>query len=134
MTDTISGAPAPMWLRIVAFLGLIWNCLGVFAYLKTVGVVPGAPADMAEMPAWVTGCFAIGVFAGLLGCLGLLLLARWSKLLLLLSLLGVLADDAWAFLIRTGPAESPVLPLLVTAVAVLLVWLAYSAGRNGWLR
>ena len=58
----------------------------------------------------------------------------FSVLLLLLSLLGVLADDAWAFLIRTGPAESPVLPLLVTAVAVLLVWLAYSAGRNGWLR
>ena len=55
MTDTISGAPAPMWLRIVAFLGLIWNCLGVFAYLKTVGVVPGAPADMAEMVAFLRG-------------------------------------------------------------------------------
>ena len=46
----------------------------------------------------------------------------------------MIADDAWAFLIRTGPAESAVLPLLVTAVAVLLVWLAYSAGKNGWLR
>jgi hypothetical protein len=136
MSDTVSGANAPMWLRIVAALGLIWNCFGVYAYLQTVGVVPGARPGMtaADMPVWVTGSFAVSVFAGLLGCLGLVLLARWSKPLLLLSFLALLVNDAWAFLIRTGPAESPLLPALVNLVAIVLVWLAYSAGSKGWLR
>ena len=49
------------------------------------------------MPAWVTGAFAIAVFGGALGCVGLLMLKRWSTWLLLISLLAVLAQDLWAF-------------------------------------
>ena len=78
------GARAPGWLRIVAALGLVWNLFGVYQYLMTVGVVAGADAAaVAAMPAWVTGAFAVAVFGGALGCVGLLMLKGWSKLLLL---------------------------------------------------
>src|SRR2546421_5206380 len=105
--STVIGARAPAWLRIVAALGLVWNCFGIYAYLQTVGVLRAGPGmTMAEMPAWVTGAFAVAVFGGALGALGLLLLMRWSKLLLLLSFIAVLAQDVWAFGMRAGPAES----------------------------
>jgi hypothetical protein len=133
--SSVFGARAPAWLRIVAALGLIWNLFGVYAYLQTVGVLKAGPGmTMAEMPAWVTGAFAIAVFGGTLGSLGLLLLMRWSKLLLLLSFLALLAQDVWKFALNSGPANALVLTIAVNVISLLLVWLAYSAGGKGWLR
>jgi hypothetical protein len=132
--STVIGARAPAWLRIVAALGLIWNCMGVYAYLATVGVVKaGGGMSMEQMPAWVTGAFAVAVFAGVFGSLGLLLLMRWSKLLLLLSFVAVLAEDVWKLALYAGPLDAPVLMLGVNLIALLLVWLAYSADGKRWL-
>jgi hypothetical protein len=132
--STVIGARAPAWLRIVAALGLIWSCMGVYAYLATVGVVKGGEGmSAALMPAWVTGAFAVSVFAAVLGCLGLLLLMRWSKLLLLLSLVAVLAQDVWKFAIYAQPTAGLGLTIAVNLISLLLVWLAYSADRKGWL-
>jgi hypothetical protein len=132
--STVIGARAPAWLRIVAALGLIWNCMGVYAYLATVGVVKaGGGMSMAQMPVWVTGAFAVSVFAGVLGSLGLLLLMRWSKLLLLLSFVAVLAQDVWKLALYAGPLDAPVLMIGVNLIALLLVWLAYSADGKRWL-
>ena len=138
MSEITATAPAPAWLRIVALLGLLWNLFGVFQYLVTVGVVPGADeAAVAAMPSWVTGAFAIAVFGGALGCLGLLMLKRWAKMLLLISLVCVLAMDLWTFALSGlgGTMAGPELgvTIAVVLVAVLLVWLAYRADRSGWL-
>ena len=134
MNDVIGGR-APVWLRIVAALGLVWSCMGVYAYLATVGVVKGGEGmTMAQMPAWVTGAFAVSVFAAVLGCLGLLLLMRWSKLLLLLSFVAVLAQDVWKFALYTGPSGGLGLTIAVNLIALILVWLAYTADGKGWLR
>ena len=135
MNDMI-GSRAPAWLRGVALLALLWNLFGVYAYLQTVGALPGGDPAMsaATMPTWVTGAFAVSVFAGALGSLGLLLLKRWAKLLLLLSLLALLAQDLWAFVLRDGgPDKGPALPIAINLIAILLVWLAYMADRRGWL-
>jgi len=136
MSDTI-GTPVPAWLRLVAALGLLWNLYGVYNYLMTVGVVGGGNAAAADaMPAWVTGAFAVAVFAGVLGCVGLAMLKRWSKLLLLISLLGVIAMDVWLFALSGAgmPAGAEMgVTIAVVVVAVLLVWLANSADKNGWL-
>ena len=136
--NNVIGTPAPAWLRIVAALGLLWNLYGVYEYLKSVGMVGGADAAAAgAMPAWVTGAFAIAVFGGVLGCIGLLLLKRWAKLLLLLSLLGVLAMDLWMFVLSglggTMPGAEMGVTICVLLVAILLVWLAHTADRKGWL-
>ena len=137
MNGTI-GAPAPSWLRIVAVLGLVWNLYGVYNYLMTVGVVAGADAAaVAAMPSWVTGAFAVAVFAGALGCLGLAMLKRWSKLLLIVSLLGVLAMDLWMFVLSglgsTMAGAEMGITIAVVVVAILLAWLAHDAARKGWL-
>jgi hypothetical protein len=137
MNGTI-GAPAPAWLRIVAALGLVWNLFGIYQYLMTVGMVEGMDAAAADsMPAWVTGAFAVAVFGGALGCLGLLMLKRWSKLLLLLSLLGVIAMDVWMFALSglgsTMAGAEMGVTIAVLVIAVLLAWLAHDADKKGWL-
>ena len=138
MSDPVTSR-APAWLRIVAALGLIWNLIGVYFYLVAVGMVPapeGYDRSMAEaMPAWVTGTFAVCVFGGTLGSLGLLMLKRWSRPLLVLSLLAILAQDVWLFALRPagGPPPDLVMPLIVTAIGLLLAWLAHDATRKGWL-
>lgn len=136
--NEVIGARAPSWLRLVAGLGLVWNLFGVYQYLMTVGVVAGADAASVDaMPAWVTGAFAIAVFGGALGCLGLLLLKRWSKLLLLLSLLAVLAMNVWTFALSgmAGTMAGPELAVTcaVILIAILLAWLSHDADRKGWL-
>jgi hypothetical protein len=136
--NNVIGARAPGWLRIVAALGLLWNCFGIYQYLLTVGVFAGADAAaVSAEPAWATGAFAIAVFGGALGCLGLLMLKRWSKLLLLVSLIGVLAMDLWLFVLSglraAMPPEEKGVQIAVVVVALFLVWLAVSADKKGWL-
>lgn len=134
MSDVVS-ARAPGWLRIVAVLGLLWNLYGIYQYLKTVGVLPGAEAAAAAVPGWAQGAFAVAVFGGAIGCLGLLMLKRWSKLMLVISLISVLALDLWIFLLSgmAVPAAELGVQVAVLVVAILLVWLAYTADRRGWL-
>ena len=125
----------PGWLRIVAALALLWNLIGIWSYLGSVGAVPSmGAADGSEMPAWATAAFAIAVFAGAIGSLGLLLLKRWASPLLILSLIAILAMDVWAFVLRPGGTPDVVMPIIVTGIGILLVWLASTASKRSWLR
>ncbi|HEX8571184.1 MAG TPA: hypothetical protein VF759_00380 [Allosphingosinicella sp.] len=143
MSDGIDARP-PGWFWIVGALALLWELFGVAMYLMHVGVIPDS-GEMSEAerslmessPTWVTGLFAIGVFAGALGVLGLLLRKRWARPLLLLSLLAVvlqfggwlLVTDAIAVI---GPSVFA-MPAVIVLVAILLAWLAAVGVRRGWL-
>lgn len=140
MNDMATGR-APAWLRIVALLALVWNLIGVYFYLVHVGTIDGpamSDADRAlaeTMPVWATACFAIGVFGGTLGSLGLLLLKSWARILLLLSFLALLAEQTW-YLLLSGTQvglEQAALPVIILVVAALLAWLAGNAQKKGWL-
>ena len=80
---------------------------------------------------WVTGAFAVAVFAGLLGTLLLVMLKRLAKPLLILSLLAVLVQSVWIVAMSNARAVEGnmafVMPGVITLVAMLLVWLAAMA-------
>ena len=58
---------------------------------------------------WVTGLFAIGVFAGALGTLGLVLRRRWARPLLLLSLVAVILQfGGWLLMTDAIAGDRPV--------------------------
>lgn len=129
----VFGAQPPAWLRIVAVLGLLWNLIGVYAYLGRMGLVGGGPgADMTGGAAWITAAFAISVFGGALGCVGLLIMKSWSRALLALSLLAVLAQD-YAVLSAGVSGSALGMPALVTVIAILLAWVAHMGVKKGWL-
>ena len=134
-----------MWFRIASVLGLLWNCLGVYSYLRSVGMLGDHYAGLDDahlalarsIPAWVTGTFAVAVFAGLLGSLLLVAGKKLASPVLLLSLIAVIVQSGWVILGSNARAvEGTValaVPACITLVAILLVWLAAKGAARGWL-
>jgi hypothetical protein len=134
--NDFAGAQPPGWLRILGLVGLLWNLIGVYFYLGRVGVVGDGPvADMASSgETWMTAAFAISVFGGALGCVGLLMLKSWSRILLLLSLVAIFAQD-YAVLKSVGMnVNILMMPVLVTLIGIVLAWVSHMGVKNGWLR
>lgn len=143
--NEVSVERPPVWFWIAAALALVWNLMGVATYLMEVYADSSMVAELTEaerqlkasMPAWVMGAYAIAVFAGALGCLGLLLRKRWAKILLIISLVAVLAQQTWVFILSDVIAMlgtgAVVIPIIVIVVAVGLVWFAHYSERRGWL-
>ncbi|MGB5205651.1 MAG: hypothetical protein WBN63_15820, partial [Eudoraea sp.] len=82
-----SNTKPPVWFWIVSIVALLWNLMGVMAYLgqaymtdeMKAGYTSDQLALMESTPAWVTAAFAIAVWGGLLGCIVLLLRRKLAK-------------------------------------------------------
>ena len=144
MNETIAGRP-PAWFRILSILALLWTLFGIAVYLMHVGVIDSGELTEAQraleasVPVWVTAAFAIAVFVGALGALGLVLLKRWAKPLLVVALIAVLLQEGWTIFVSDarevhGAAGGIAMPALIILVSILLVWLANAGIRRGWLR
>ena len=104
--------------RIVGALGALLNAAGVYAYLEYVGVVgTAAPASEPSMPPVITSAFAIAVFGGIIGSVGLLLLQPWARPMLWISFVASVVNWGW---VLTQSAEASV-PLGVTVIVVSLL-------------
>jgi hypothetical protein len=143
MSETVKNK-APAWFTVVSVVLLVWNLLGVMAYLQQVtmsaealAALPDAQRRVLEStPAWATAAFAVAVNCGMLGCLLLLLRRNLAGLFLQLSLAGVLVQMYHAFFIAHaievfGPGGM-VMPVMVLIIAVFLVVLAARARVNRW--
>lgn len=136
---------APKWLLPVAIIALLWNLMGCAAYLSDAMLTAADIAKMSDAekamvaarPMWSVGATAVGVWLGALGCLALILRKSWAVPLLWLSLLGVIGQDLWLFLLapKSDLINGTVYGLqgLVLVIAITLVWLASKAKRSGWL-
>lgn len=144
MSDDISLKP-PTWFWIVAALALVWNLLGVFAYLGQVFATPemldAMTADQRALientPAWATGAFAIAVWGGALGCILLLLRKKLSKIVFVVSLIGILVQMYYNIFVSNsmevyGPGGL-VMPIMVLLVGVGLIWMVDMAEKKEWI-
>ena len=135
---------APTWFMVVAGILLVWNLLGVTAYImqvtmtpETLAALPDAQRQLYEnTPEWATAAFAIAVNGGVLGCLLLLLKRSLAGLFLQLSLAGVLVQMFHAFFMSQsfevfGPGGL-VMPVMVIVIAIYLVMLAAKARAHHW--
>lgn len=130
--NTISKHPTLRY-WVIAVLALIWNTLGVLAYLGQAYMSDDTLSSLPEstqlyysnLPAWVTAAFAIAVFGGLFGAIGLLWRKKWAYFLFVISLVAVVLKQIYDLFIQdynqiTG--EGLILPVLVLAIAVYLVF------------
>ena len=144
LPDSQAGKP-PVWFWIVSVLALIWNGMGVNAYLQQAyntesyrEMYPPEQLEIAaNMPSWVTAAFAIAVFGGLLGCLALILRKKWAKSILLLSLIGIIVQMIYNLFISKamevyGPG-AVIMPIMVLIVGIFLVWFSKKGITKGWL-
>ena len=141
----INKTKPPTWFWVVSVLALIWNLMGVLNYLAQAFITEIKAEYTVEQltliegrPAWVTAAFAIAVWGGLLGCIALLIRKRWARPLLLISLLGIVAQTGYNLfatdaLAVFGSLMGLVIPLIVVIIGILLVLIAKIADRKHWL-
>ncbi len=143
MTET--NKPAT-WFWVVTAIALVWNLMGVMAYLAQVTMSPEALQALPEnertllesAPAWSTGAFAIAVWGGTLGCILLLLRRKLATLVLILSFVGILVQMVHAFFMSKsievyGPGGM-VMPVMVLIIGAFLIWFSRKAAANGWMK
>ncbi len=134
----------PVMFRVVAVAAVIWNVLGVLAFVMNVAISAEAMAAMPEaqqalyaaQPAWVTGAFAIAVFAGTGGSIALALRKGIATAFFVVSLAAVIAQTFYAFamsnMLSVMGASSAVMPSLIIIIAAALVWFSTRSKAKGW--
>lgn len=145
MSDENNINSLPAWFKVVSAIALIWNLLGVYAFIDQMMMTPEKIASLAEaeqalymaVPIWVNIAFAFAVIGGAFGCLLLLLKKAIAFPVLILSLAGVCTQMLHAFFISDawevyGPA-SAIMPAMIVTIAILLVWLSKKAQTNDWI-
>ena len=135
----------PVWFWIVSALAVIWNLMGVGAYLMQVNMTADDLAALTEaerqlyetMPTWATGAFALGVFGGVLASLALALRNVLAVPLFALSLVAILVQMFHGLILSNSLAvygpQAAIMPTLIIIVAALLLWFGLKAKARGWL-
>jgi hypothetical protein len=140
-------AKPPGWFWAVAVLALLWNLFGLAMFYMQVNMTPEQLAQLPEaqreltqaFPSWVWAVDGVAVVAGTLGSLLLLMRRRLALPLFWISLVAVVVLFGYCLfpgrmLEVLGPAQSLPMPILVTVVALLLVWFARRSIARGWIR
>ena len=132
----------PKWYKPLVVVALLWNLVGASAYLMDVTTSPDTVAKMTESqrvmyesrPVWFVVAYACAVWFGVGGSLGLVLRKRWATPLLVVSLFGLVAQDAALLLRPEVRADATVVGLqgAVLVIAVLLLVLARRSEAHGW--
>ena len=140
-----NNVPAPTWFKVVAIVALVWNLLGMIAFVMQVSMTPEAIAMLPEeqrilyenIPYWVNGAFAAAVFGGTLGCIFLLTGSKLARLAFIVSLIGIALQNFHAFIISKAldvfGAAGLIMPIVVMVVAVYLLLISIQGRQKGWL-
>lgn len=139
----------PVHLWIVGALALLWNMIGVTDYammrVRNEGYfsalmpdlnIAAALAYMDSMPLLQSIGWAFGVWGALAGTVLLLMRSRHAVTAYLVSLVGAVVAFAHQFLGAPPPAgmDDPVVPAIVTIIAIALLVYARSMRDRGVLR
>ena len=130
---------------IIGIVALIWNLMGVFAYLKQAYLteedlmaMPVAEQALYQnIPAWVTGAYAIAVFGGALGCILLLLRKKLAGSLFLISLIAIAVQMSYnIFMSKATEVYGPggiTMTAMIILIGVFLLWYAKKKTAAGVL-
>lgn len=130
---------------LVAILALVWNLIGVVMFWMQVNMGAEGLARMTEQqrqvyeatPMWLNVAFAIAVFGGVLGALGMLMGKRWAVTMFFVSLLALLVQMIGAYLVTPAwdayGAAGLVMPAVLIVIALLFWRYAQKCVVRGWL-
>lgn len=141
----IAGVKPPPWFWAIVIGAVIWNLLGVAAYIVDVtrgedalAALPEAERALyASTPVWATAAYAIAVFSGLGGAVLLALRRKYAVQAFALSLAGVVLQMLHAFVLSETLAvlglTSIIMPAFIVIIAAALIWFSVYAKRQAWL-
>lgn len=135
--------PTLFW--IIGWGALLWNAMGIAAYISTVTMSAEMAANLPEAqrqlientPAWATGAFAFAVFGGAIGSLLLLFKSRVAYHLFWISLIGIVVQMYHSLFLSNsievyGPGGA-IMPIMVLLFGIGLVWYSKQAIEKSWI-
>ena len=145
MSKETTMSKAPKWFLGVSIAALMWNLLGVSAYIGQMMMTPETLAQLSaeeqtlfeNTPAWATIAFAVAVWGGAIGSLLLLLKKKSSKFILIVSLIGILLQMTYSFFMSNNfdiyGHGAMAMPIMVIIIGMGLVWASNKGIKEGWL-
>jgi len=143
---TTTAQKPPIWFWIVSVIALLWNVMGVKAYLdqafrtetfKTMYTTEQI-AMIDKNPTWVTAAFAIAVFGAFLGCIALLLRKKIANTLFIISFLAVIAQSVFTFFLSEYKDQmnsfETTMSVMIPIIAILLIIFSNKGIAKGWLK
>lgn len=136
MTKSVNKPTTTFW--IISILTLIWNIMGVAAYLgqayMTNDVLATLPESeqlyYANLPFWVTAAFATAVFTGFFGCVALLFRKKIAYILFIISLVAVIVQAVYNFLIQEYMAIEIVQIIWTLIIILIALFLVYFSSKS----
>lgn len=141
----------PIWFWIVGIIALIWNLMGVYAYLADAYITQEVITQLPErqqilysydFPDWYTACYALAVFCGALGCLFLIIRKSWAVPMFVISFIAVLGQILHNYILNDVYAEMKLtlttfelsMAIAIPVIALLLLLFSRDSKCRGWLR
>ena len=142
MNKTSNSPSTNFW--IISSIALVWNIMGVFAYLGQTFMSPEILSTLtraeqyyfSNMPAWVTAAFASAVFAGVFGSIALLFKKKIANFLFSISFITLLAHQAYNFFVQDYLeiiGMKLILPISTTIIGLYLCWYSAKMSKQGIL-
>ncbi len=130
---------------IFSIIAIIWNTMGVNAYLQQACKTDSFKAMYTEQqldlianaPAWSTAAFAIAVFGGFLGALLLILRKKLAYSVFILSTIAAFIQMYYNFVIIDsvavyGPGAT-IMPIMIIVFAFAEIMYSKYASKKGWI-
>lgn len=151
MATTAQGR-TPVHLWIVGILSLLWGCAGAYDYLMTrmhnmnylaksmPGVDPNVGLAWIEgMPMYAQIGWGLGVWAGLLGAVLLLIRSRYAVWSYAASMLGIVLSLGYQLALAPAlpgaeGAMYTVFPYVIIVIGLFMLWYSWSMEKKGVLR
>ncbi len=119
----------PWHLRLVGVIAMLWSAMGVVDFLMTQTrnetymsqFTPEQLEFFFGFPPWLTACWAIAVWGGLLGGILLLTRKRFAYPAFLLSFLAMLVTTVHSYLFSNGLEVMGDGPSLIFSAVIFLV-------------
>ena len=138
--------PAPNWIKYVSIAFLLWNLIGIAAFVSQWHVAHNALETLPPeqqvmwraMPGWAWLAYGVAVLGGTAGATGLVMRKGWAVPAYLAGLLAVLIQFFNSFFVSDGIATlgkgAVVFPLVIIILAAVQLWLSRNWRAAGWLR
>ncbi len=130
---------------IITVLALLWNIIGVVAYIMQVTMTPEDIAALPEnqqamytdVPAWATSAFALATWGGLLANVLLLVRKKLAGPLFVASFFAILVSMYHSFfmtnMLEVSGASGTILPICIILIGAFMIFFTRNAAAKGWL-
>jgi hypothetical protein len=123
------------WLSIIL---LLWSLAGIAAFAgqfsmsaDDIAKLPQAQQDMwGHMPVWAWTAYGVAVFAALAGAIGLVMRRRWAVPFYGISLVAVLVQFSYPFIIAHGLQQLGASALIFPGLIIFMAAAALNLARR----